>query len=312
MKDKEVDFDGDGKIILEKNNVYVFEAQESLNLENTGLSGQATGKSTFGRIDILTRLLMSYADSYDTVQINSRGPLWVEITPITFNVKLKRGMSLNQLRLYKGEPNVCRINNEDLGLWGNSIFDDDGGSVKFPENLTLNLKADPKLGDDICAYVAKESEKDDVLDLTIDLKAGEFLRTSKYWQPLKPNVNKPLAIEIRPERFYILRSKERFMLSKSVAIYCQAVAETLGELRIHYAGFVHPRFGEGRSDKKGAPLIFEVRGHNVKAFLQDGETLARLEYFFMSEDAEPYQCGYSEQGLKLSRYFKEEAQKEAQ
>jgi hypothetical protein len=91
-----------------------------------------------------------------------------------------------------------------------------------------------------------------------------------------------------------------------VAIYCQAVAETLGELRIHYAGFVHPRFGEGREDEKGAPLIFEVRGHNVRTYLQDGETLARLEYYSMSQDAEEYSCNYSSQELTLSKYFKDQ------
>jgi len=88
-----------------------------------------------------------------------------------------------------------------------------------------------------------------------------------------------------------------------VAIYCQAITETLGELRIHYAGFVHPRFGEERNDNKGAPLIFEVRGHNLKAFLQHGETLARLEYYYMSEDAERYNPSYSDQELTLSKYF---------
>jgi deoxycytidine triphosphate deaminase len=88
--------------------------------------------------------------------------------------------------------------------------------------------------------------------------------------------------------------------------------ETLGEMRIHYAGFAHPFFGVDRSDdKEGTPLIFEVRGHNVKVNLTDGEKLARLVFYRMSEDckeppkgAQKKQGDYNEQELKLSKLFK--------
>ena len=83
--------------------------------------------------------------------------------------------------------------------------------------------------------------------------------------------------------------------------------ESLGEMRIHYAGFVHPHFGLNRSDgKEGAPLIFEVRGHNVDVLLTDAEILARLYIYRMSEHA-PALAGatsYSNQELTLSRAFK--------
>jgi len=89
--------------------------------------------------------------------------------------------------------------------------------------------------------------------------------------------------------------------------------ETLGEMRIHYAGFVHPLFGKKRKDgKKGTPLIFEVRGHNVQVLLTHGEILARLFFYRMSENAreEEYRkklgnkLDYSEQELSLSNLFK--------
>jgi hypothetical protein len=58
-------------------------------------------------------------------------------------------------------------------------------------------------------------------------------------------------------------------------------------MRIHYAGFVHPFFGSKRSDgKRGTPLIFEVRGHDIDVSLMDREKMARLEFYRMSEDAE--------------------------
>ena len=105
----------------------------------------------------------------------------------------------------------------------------------------------------------------------------------------------------------VSRSKERISLPQGVAVYCQAMDETLGEMRIHYAGFVHPFFGIERGDeKKGTPLIFEVRGHNVKVNLTDGETLARLVFYRMSEDCKKEKNDnqdYNEQELTLSKFF---------
>jgi dCTP deaminase len=97
-----------------------------------------------------------------------------------------------------------------------------------------------------------------------------------------------------------------------VAAYCKAIDETIGEMRIHYAGFVHPFFGLDRTDgKRGTPLIFEVRGHDLDVNLIHRERLARLTFYRMSEDAtksgedSPQQKEYNNQELKLSGYFGE-------
>jgi dCTP deaminase len=162
----------------------------------------------------------------------------------------------------------------------------------------------------ICAFKAKKIDDEDennFLDLTKDFKKEENKHDpKKCWESVSSEEEEYLPIET--ERFYILRSSERFTLPKSVAIYCQAVTETLGELRIHYAGFVHPLFGQGRADGNGAPLIFEVRGHNIDTILRHGETLAKLEYYWMSQDAlkeKRKKSPYNEQELTLSQIFKE-------
>ncbi|HUU29653.1 MAG TPA: 2'-deoxycytidine 5'-triphosphate deaminase [archaeon] len=303
-----------GEISLEKRKTYLFQLEESLNLKKTHIGGRATGKSTFGRLDILTRLMTNDYNSYDIVEENYSGSLWIEVTPITFPIRIRKGMSLNQLRLFKGNPSVSRIDDRELLLWGNLIFDEDGVPKEKEDernNLTLSLKEDPTKGRNICAYAAKkeESQKEHrEIDLTIELRQENLYNKEDYWDELAPTEEKPIALEIEPERFYIFRSRERFKLPKSIAIYCQAITETLGEIRIHYAGFVHPLFGANREDNKGAPLMFEVRGHNIPTFLQHGETLAKLEYYFMSQDAEEsekYADSYSNQELKLSKYFRE-------
>lgn len=305
FKEKEDGFEENGKFYLKKGHTYIFQLMESLNLTNTKISAQATGKSTYGRLDILTRLLTNDSISFDTIAQDYNGPLWVEVTPITFPIIIEPGISLNQLRLLKGEPRNCRIKEEELHLWGDLIV-----NKKDPKenqnNLTLSLKKDPILKNGICAFKAKGIEDENhFIDLTKDSNKEEHRYDPKdYWEKVSSIEEEYLSIET--EKFYILRSQERFKLPKSVAIYCQAVTECLGELRIHYAGFVHPLFGQGREDDKGAPLIFEVRGHNIETILRHGETLAQLEYYWMSQDAieEKKDSIYNNQELTLSKIFK--------
>ena len=305
----------EGKVSLEKGETYIFRVKEALNLKGTHLWGQATGKSTYGRLDILTRLLTDRGNSYDVVKEDYTGSLWIEITPITFSIKIKAGDSLNQLRLIKGASTICSIDRSELLLWGNLIFDENGNTKKDnPHELTLNLFEDPRIGNRVCAFVAKQREEGNSikeLDLTVDFPPYKgYYDYPEYWEILRPTEISPLSLKIEKEKFYILRSRERFKLPESVCIYCQAVTETLGELRIHYAGFVHPCFGADREDDKGAPLIFEVRGHNIDIFLQHGEILDRLDYYFMSQDAQEdkekvkSKSPYDNQELTLSKFFK--------
>ena len=80
--------------------------------------------------------------------------------------------------------------------------------------------------------------------------------------------------------------------------------ETIGEMRIHYAGFVHPYFGTVRTDNKiGTPLMFEVRGHNVNVSLGHKEILAKLTYYRMSQEPDKSQPAYDNQELELSKLF---------
>jgi dCTP deaminase len=141
----------------------------------------------------------------------------------------------------------------------------------------------------------------------------------QFWDfKLSGERNSLKSIQIERDQFDILRSKERISLPGGVCIYCKAMDETLGEMRIHYAGFVHPFFGFKRTDeRKGTPLIFEVRGHNVPVLLTHGEILARLFIYRMSENVneEKYdeqlkrsvgaKTNYNDQELKLSNLFQE-------
>jgi dCTP deaminase len=299
---------GEGPWELNREGTYIFQLREYLTLQKGHMfQCQATGKSSIGRLDVLSRLMVNKCAAFDTIEDDGyEGSLYLEVTPITFPIKVKEGLALAQLRLFRGKPEWTELKpKEGLQLYGAMILDEDGQpKTGNTSDLTVNLSPDEK---GFIAFRTKDKEEIKDKKLVVDLTQGEESNDpTLFWEP-EP-VNKNNELEIIPERFYILRSKERFRLPRDVAVYCQAVSETLGELRIHYASFVHPGFGSERD--KGTPIIFEVRGHNVKVRLRDGETLARVKFYRMSQDCSP-EClkrkktVYGDQELKLSKYFRD-------
>ncbi len=284
--------------VLEACKTYVIQLQEEIvnppsQLE---LRGLATGKSSIGRLDVLVRLIADYSDTYDKLPDKPKGSLWVEVTPITFPIIVKENDVLNQLRLFRGNPDLCKFNVDEVRLMGDIITSDRDDK----RELTLDLSETDISCERAVAFTTKETRFGD--EEALDLAKKGKLNPAQYWKPISKTTEDSLLIE--KEHFYILRSKERFRLPKDVAVYCRAITENLGEIRIHYAGFVHPAFGRDRPDgKEGTPLIFEVRGHTVDAFLRNCELMAMVEYYRTSQQTDHVDKSYNEQELNLSSYF---------
>lgn len=303
----------DGVFNLKPSNCYVFKLKERLNpnLSKSNIFGQATAKSTVGRLDVIARLIvegMSRYEYFDSIQLDrSSGELFLEIIPISFPINVKEGISLSQLRFIYGNIDDSKIkdknfirsilcgNKEGDGFFSVDVTNTNVGGCETAAFRAINV--DPE-NFSIDIWKKEESDKPD---------------PTEFWSFVKPDLNNRLTI--LNGKFYLLRSKERIALPSGVAVYCRAMDETLGEMRIHYAGFVHPFFGTNRIDgKTGTPLIFEVRGHNVDISLEHGEKLAKLIFYRMSENAvedkkEAPEEGskeenYGDQELTLSKYFK--------
>ena len=292
------------EMILEPRKTYVIQLKEYFrNNHNNDIHGVATGKSSIGRLDVLTRLLVNGHNEYDTVPINYNGPLYLEVTPITFPIKVKTGYSLNQLRLFRGKPELSLITAEELKLYRNLTF-----LAENQSHLTLNLEPDEGYDTEVIAFKALSPDNEDNFR-PIDIGKEKNANPREYWETVKPNAQKDILIE--KDKFYIMRSKERFSLPEDVGVYCQAITENLGEIRIHYAGFVHPGFGMHREDEKGTPLIFEIRGHSVSAFLRHGELMAKISFYktsspvnFDNNDIDIMKKeSYNNQELTLSKFL---------
>jgi dCTP deaminase len=297
--------DANGSFRLDAHQTYVFRLRERLGkpLARLGIHGQATAKSSVGRVDVLARLIVDGMDTYECFSPrcfdNGCGDMYLEITPITFSVLVRSETSLSQLRFFYGTPANVEVQGPELYR---SVY---RGIEKIDGSLTVDISNADINGVPAAAFYA-EPTKDGFPPIPLWTATGEKRGSAApcdYWK-LKP-ADENDRVQVQSEKFYILRSKERISVPPGIAIYCRASDETIGEMRIHYAGFVHPHFGRCRTDgRQGTPLIFEVRGHQVNVSLADGERMANLTFYRMSMDAPPPRPSpYEDQNLELSKFF---------
>ncbi len=93
----EIDLRGDGAM-LEARCPYLIELKERLDLP-AGLRGKANPKSSTGRIDVFTRVITDHSDRFDEVAPGYHGPLYLEVVPLSFAIRVREDLALNQLRL---------------------------------------------------------------------------------------------------------------------------------------------------------------------------------------------------------------------
>lgn len=294
---------------LKRRNVYLFKADCDLDLTGKSIQGKATGRSSIGRLDVLVRLLVDGSDAFDSVKENKKHVLYVEVTPISFDLEVKQGTTLSQIRLFKGKENDISLTKEELFHEEDDDFpvlDENGKPYRKPCHdepddiwfpFRLNLDPDPLAG--CSAFAAKKSDGLPPIDPD---KKGHY-DPHVYWEPIKWE-NKAILLE--PDRLYILRSKERLSIPPHLALECKSYTTQMGEWRIEYAGFAHPYFGHNRDGKKGTPITFEVRGHNVPTILTHEIPLGNVRFLRMSQPAEKpdEKRSYEQQELTLSKCFK--------
>jgi dCTP deaminase len=296
-----------GETVLEPHKVYLVEAAWGLELSER-LCARSTARSSIGRLDVLVRLVTDHADEFDKVAAGKTTPLYVEVVPITFPIVVRPGSVLSQLRFMNGDEDLCTVPREALQCEDKSVLVDEAGKGIPPERvqgdrdaflLSLNLQPDRLLG--FAGFVAKDEGGLPAIDPTVRDTAS--LNPSTYWEPVRAEGDEQKTVRIQKNRFYIFRSKERFRVPPHLAVDAHAYSESLGDIRIHYAGFAHPFFGLER--EQGTPLIFEVRGHSMDTILRDNDRLAKVYIRRMSREAEKGKQEYNNQELSLSGCFRQ-------
>ena len=298
--------------ILEKGHVYLVPLMERLKLP-PDIRGRANPKSSTGRLDIFTRVVTDLHVGFDEIRPGYSGPLFLEIVPRSFTIRVKAGLSLNQLRLMTGKPLISdsslrTIHRKTPLLCHNGGEEEQDRPLSAKEVrvdnglfLRVDLRGSTDEGNPIVGYRAKKNSH--VIDLN---KIGHYSALD-FWEPLTRNATASMLLE--PEEFYILASKERIQVPPGYSAEMVAYEAACGELRTHYAGFFDPGFGYAHPTRKGTQVVLEVRPHDVPFRIHDGQTFFKVMYEKMQEiPTQLYGAGlgssYSQQALTLSKHFK--------
>jgi dCTP deaminase len=286
--------------VLHRGFVYIVPLMERLALP-ADYSAKANPKSTTGRLDIFTRLITDYADSFDVVPPGYKGELFVEVVPKTFDIRLQQGARLNQLRVRRGGPRpadtiVQRLHDVEglVFVDGEKVRADiEGGGVW----VHMDLRA---RGNGVVGYKAKNQTS------IIDLEKIAHYDVEEFWEVARPT--RQGALILRPDEFYILVSRESVKVPLTVAADMVPYDPAVGEYRVHYAGFFDPGFG-ATGASVGTPAVLEVRSHEVPFVLEDGQPVARLVYEqLLASPSKVYGVdigsSYQRQGLTLAKQFR--------
>lgn len=285
--------------VLERGCVYLVPLLESVKL-NAKTSAVANPKSTTGRLDILTRLITDGADSFDLIPAGYAGPLYLEVAPRTFSIVAREGTRLNQIRFRRGTPTLAASELEELYAKGELVHGVAGQSQLRDKNVSVTIDLQAASPDQPIGYRAKKHT--DRIDLD---KIGHY-DALDFWEPIFGHRKSALILD--PADFYILATSEYVRVPPNYAAEMIAYDTSVGEYRVHYAGFFDPGFGWG-SGTPGAKAVLEVRSHEVPFLLEHGQTVGWLRYEKMAgEPSRLYGHGmksnYQSQGLALAKQFR--------
>lgn len=296
-----VDAGPDG-VVLERNAVYLFPLLESLKLP-PGVRARANPKSSTGRLDIFCRLVTEHGTSFDDIPEGFAGPLFLEVVPRSFPIRVREGDSLAQLRFVVGDPTLdddetrALMAREPIIVAPETLPAGHAGlRVEDGVFMSVNLSSEGAVG-----YRARRNTG------AIDLRGRHPV--GQFWEPISHSPDEPLLLE--PDEFYILRSNELVRLPPSVCAEMVPFDAGAGEVRTHYAGFFDSGFGYVSADDRGvaaAAVVLEVRGRDVPFHVDEGNHLFRVILLRNSEAPDDLygkglQSHYQGQRLRLSKQF---------
>lgn len=298
LADKRIDLTGGA--VLEKGHVYLVPLQESLRLRRR-LTAVANPKSSTGRLDVFCRVITDYGTAFDEIEEGYKGPLWLEVAPRSFNVVVRTGSRLAQLRIKQGSPpssdSFARRLNEAVQVVGakDEPADVRGGAI------ALSVDMHGEGGGGIVGYRARKT------DAPVDIDAKAAYAIADFWETIaRPDES---GLRLVPDTFHILATKELVAVPADYAGDMIAYDTLVGEFRVHYAGFFDPGFGYEGDERKGCKIVLELRSHEVPFMMEHGQIVGRVSVERLTAPTEaPYGSAigssYQGQGLTLGKQFR--------
>ena len=299
--------------VLECGCVYIVKLLENVSLTDN-LTGIANPKSSTGRLDVFTRLIVDGAMEFEEVPAGYQGPLYAEISPRTFSVLVRTGSRLNQLRLKRGQSFTSDKEME--------ILQEHVGLVRYQDNINLldKIKNGVPLSVDLVGENGLIGYKARKHSMLIDIDKPNHYKRELFWEKITvedllyqggdyKNKNNQGSLILSPDAFYILASKEYVSVPSKYAAEMRAYDTKVGEFRAHYAGFFDPGFGLTELGASKTKAVLEVRSHDVPFLIEQDQTVCRLVYEPMANvpsilyGEAGSSNNYQAQGLKLAKHF---------
>jgi dCTP deaminase len=282
--------------VLETGCVYIVPLMESLKLP-PGMSAAANPKSSTGRLDIFTRVIIDRAREFDNVPAGYEGPLYLEVSPRTFPIIARAGSRLSQIRFRRGAARLTDA--EHLALHRKVGLVD--GMPNINNGIAISIDLAGPGGGGFVGFRAKRHTG------LVDVDKRALLEVSDFWEPIPPHRRTELVLD--PDQFYILVSREAVHVPPEYAAEMVPYDPLVGEFRVHYAGFFDPGFGHSEAGGAGSRAVLEVRSHEVPFILEHGQIVGRLAYEKMVERPRllygvDIGSNYQAQGLRLSKHFR--------
>lgn len=262
-----------GGAVLETNRPYLIPLIEGVRLPDE-VGGKANPKSSTGRLDVFTRVITDGGPRFDEIRPGYGGPLYLEVVPLSFAVKVKEDLALNQLRLSVGGSRLTDDEIRELHEREPILFRD-GKPVPAEELVTsnglfLSLDLRGEEGGRV-GYRGRENAR------VLDMARTERYRWEDYWDPVIREEGD--RVVLAPGRFYLLLSEEAVRIPPGYAAEMSAYDPTSGELRTHYAGFFDPGFGfDPDGTRQGSRAALEVRAHDVPFMIEHGQPICKLSF----------------------------------
>ena len=285
---------------LDVNKIYMVPLMEHCEFpENTRMF--FSPKSSVGRNDVHVRVVAEGYPYYDRTPFGYKGPLWVQIAPQSFHVGVRAELALVQGRIKTRDSHRLTTDeiyhmHEKYGI----AYDSSGkvlspnGQVKVHEG-TMHFHID--LERDVVGFKAKRN-----VGKQLDLSAEPNTYDPKeFWEPLYRQPDGCLVLD--SGEFYLLATQERVSIPPECCGELLPVDPSLGEFRVHYAGF----FDNGFGGKNGTHGVLEVRSSGRPFMMQHGKPVRSMAFERTFEIPDQlYGAGgssYTEPHPSLSKHF---------
>ncbi len=287
---------------------YLVAIEEEFTLP-TSVYGYVNPKSSTGRNDVHVRIVADGVPGFDSLEPGGyAGRAWALINPNSYPVVMPPGLAVSQIRFFNRDTRLSELEIALANTKDNPFLCYPNGDPILHEHLTTSqhggsLILTVDLSREVVGYAARRTQE------VFDFGAA---KGSVDWRDFFDEVRvRKEVFEAERDRFYILSTGQCLRVRPEFACEAVDLDSRSGDFRAHYAGFIDPGWGYGKSGEgRGRTITLEVRSSERRLCFRHGQPIARFRFERMCALPEVHYdlldtSNYRVQsGPRLSKHFK--------